>query len=209
MSNLEEGLGPYACQASKTLGRLHVEKGNKGRSDFQRDRDRVIHSAAFRKLMHKTQVFIGHEGDLFRTRLTHSIEVSQVARAISRRLKLNEDLTEALCLAHDLGHTPFGHTGQTILNRCLKKLHSESNGFEHNIQSLRVVDKLENKYLEFDGLNLCFETREGILKHCSKRIAPRLGKIAERFVKGRLPSLEAQLVNVADEIAYNHHDLDD
>ena len=209
MSNLEESLGPYACQASKTLGRLHVEKGNKGRSDFQRDRDRVIHSAAFRKLMHKTQVFIGHEGDLFRTRLTHSIEVSQVARAISRRLKLNEDLTEALCLAHDLGHTPFGHTGQTILNRCLKELHSESNGFEHNIQSLRVVDKLENKYLEFDGLNLCFETREGILKHCSKRIAPRLGKIAERFVKGRLPSLEAQLVNVADEIAYNHHDLDD
>ena len=209
MSNLEESLGPYACQASKTLGRLHVEKGNKGRSDFQRDRDRVIHSAAFRKLMHKTQVFIGHEGDLFRTRLTHSIEVSQVARAISRRLKLNEDLTEALCLAHDLGHTPFGHTGQTSLNRCLKKFHSESNGFEHNIQSLRVVDKLENKYLEFDGLNLCFETREGILKHCSKRIAPRLGKIAERFVRGRLPSLEAQLVNVADEIAYNHHDLDD
>ena len=159
--------------------------------------------------MHKTQVFLSHEGDLFRTRLTHSIEVAQIARVISRRLNLNEDLTEALCLAHDLGHTPFGHAGQHALNRCLRKLDSKSCGFEHNIQSLRIVDKLECKYFNFDGLNLCFETREGILKHCSKLAAKKLGDVAERFLCGGFPTLEAQLVNIADEIAYNHHDLDD
>ena len=209
MFDTEVTLAPYACKSSETKGRLF--KGDKtfGRSEFQRDRDRIIHSGAFRKLMYKTQVFIGHEGDLFRTRLTHSIEVAQIARASSRRLSLNEDLTEALCLAHDLGHTPFGHAGQTALNRCLKEMNPKSNGFEHNIQSLRIIDKLEKKYLGYDGLNLCFETREGVLKRCSRKIAPKFGAVADRFVFGGQPSLEAQISNIADEIAYNHHDLDD
>ena len=209
MYEIERALASYACKSSETKGRIFEGDNTSGRSEFQRDRDRIIHSAAFRKLMHKTQVFIGHEGELFRTRLTHSIEVAQIARAVSRRLSLNEDLTEALCLAHDLGHTPFGHAGQAALNRCLKKKNSASNGFEHNIQSLRVIDKLEKKYREYDGLNLCFETREGVLKRCSKRLAPTFGKVADRFLKGGCPSLEAQLSNIADEIAYNHHDLDD
>jgi dGTPase len=159
--------------------------------------------------MHKTQVFINHEGDLFRTRLTHSLEVSQIARICARRLKLNEDLTEALCLSHDLGHTPFGHAGQFALNKVMKKIDPSSNGFEHNIQSLRIVDLLECKYAEFDGLNLCYETREGILKRCSKKAAHKLGGVAQRFIDGGYPSLEAQLSNLADEVAYNHHDLDD
>jgi len=176
-----------------------------GRSEFQRDRDRIIHSAAFRRLEYKTQVFVNHEGDLFRTRLTHSIEVAQIGRSIARRLGLNEDLVEAIALAHDLGHTPFGHAGQEALNDCMK----EHGGFEHNLQSLRVVDVLEERYAAFNGLNLCFETREGILKHCSRENAARLGDVGERFLNDRRPNLEAQLANLADEIAYNNHDVDD
>jgi dGTPase len=175
------------------------------RSEFQRDRDRVIHSAAFRRLEYKTQVFVNHEGDLFRTRLTHSIEVAQIARSIARALRLNEDLTEGIALAHDLGHTPFGHAGQDALNACMKNY----GGFEHNLQSLRVVDELEERYAEFPGLNLTFETREGILKHCSRKHAEGLGDLGRRFIEKHQPSLEAQLTNLADEIAYNSHDVDD
>ena len=181
------------------------EAAPQGRSEFQRDRDRIIHSGAFRRLEYKTQVFVNHEGDLFRTRLTHSIEVAQIARSIARRLHLNEDLAEAISLAHDLGHTPFGHAGQDALNDCTKAY----GGFEHNLQSLRVVDVLEERYAEFDGLNLCFETREGILKHCSAENAAQLGDLGERFLNNRRPSLEAQVANLADEIAYNNHDVDD
>jgi dGTPase len=182
-----------------------AEDAPQGRSEFQRDRDRIIHSGAFRRLEYKTQVFVNHEGDLFRTRLTHSIEVAQIARSIARRLRLNEDLAEAISLAHDLGHTPFGHAGQDALNACMKAY----GGFEHNLQSLRVVDKLEERYAAFDGLNLCFETREGILKHCSPDKAAQLGELGERFLNDRRPSLEAQVANLADEIAYNNHDVDD
>jgi dGTPase len=194
---------PYA--AHTTRGRKHPEPAPTSRSEFQRDRDRIIHSGAFRRLEYKTQVFINHEGDLYRTRLTHSLEVAQVARACARTLSLNEDLVEAICLAHDLGHTPFGHAGQDALNACMKPF----GGFEHNAQSLRVVDDLEDKYASFTGLNLLFETREGILKHCSKTRAAALGEVGQRFLQGQQPSLEAQLANVADEIAYNHHDLED
>ena len=175
------------------------------RGEFQRDRDRVIHCTAFRRLEYKTQVFVNHEGDLFRTRLTHSIEVAQLARSCARHLQLNEDLVEAISLAHDLGHTPFGHAGQDALNECMR----EYGGFEHNLQSLRVVDVLEERYGAFDGLNLTFETREGILKHCSEEIARQLGDVGERFLDHTQPSLEAQLANLADEIAYNNHDVDD
>ncbi len=202
-------LSIFSADASHTKGRKFKETLSEGRTNFQRDRDRILHSSAFRRLMHKTQVFINHEGDLFRTRLTHSLEVSQIARTCARRLSLNEDLTEALCLSHDLGHTPFGHAGQFALNRIMRKIDKSSNGFEHNIQSLRIVDLLECKYAEFDGLNLCFETREGILKRCSKKAAKKLGNVAQRFLNGGYPSLEAQLSNLADEVAYNHHDLDD
>jgi dGTPase len=176
-----------------------------GRSEFQRDRDRIIHSSAFRRLEYKTQVFVNHEGDLFRTRLTHSIEVAQIGRSIARRLMLNEDLVEAISLAHDLGHTPFGHAGQDALNTCMK----DYGGFEHNLQSLRVVDVLEERYANFDGLNLCFETREGILKHCSQEHAAQLGEVGSRFLNDHRPTLEAQIANLADEIAYNNHDVDD
>ena len=175
------------------------------RSEFQRDRDRIIHSNAFRRLVYKTQVFVNHEGDLYRTRVTHSIEVAQVARSIARALRVNETLTEAISLAHDLGHTPFGHAGQDALNACMRKF----GGFEHNLQSLRVVDELEERYAEFRGLNLTFETREGILKHCSARNARTLGELGQRFLKRRQPGLEAQIANLADEIAYNNHDVDD
>jgi dGTPase len=175
------------------------------RSEFQRDRDRIIHSTAFRRLEYKTQVFVNHEGDLFRTRLTHSIEVAQIARSIARNLRLNEDLVEAISLAHDLGHTPFGHAGQEALNACMR----DYGGFEHNLQSLRVVDELEEHYGAFDGLNLMFETREGILKHCSASNAVKLGDIGRRFIDKKQPTLEAQLANLADEIAYNNHDIDD
>ena len=199
------GLSPYAASDAGSRGRAHPEPPPGNRSEFQRDRDRIIHCAAFRRLEYKTQVFVNHEGDLFRTRLTHSIEVSQIARSVSRALGLNEDLTETISLAHDLGHTPFGHAGQDALNTCMK----EFGGFEHNLQSLRVVDVLEERYAEFPGLNLTFESREGILKHCSIAKARELGELGQRFLERRQPSLEAQLVNLADEIAYNHHDIDD
>jgi dGTPase len=203
-------LAAYACDPARSRGRRVFEPVAADRSDFQRDRDRIVHSSAFRRLVYKTQVFLNHEGDLFRTRLTHSLEVAQLARSMARSLGLDEDLTEAIALAHDLGHTPFGHAGQDTLNDCMR----EHGGFEHNLQSLRVVDWLERRYTKFHGLNLCFETREGILKHCSRRNAERLeaaepGGIAARFLNGQQPSLEAQLCNLADELAYCAHDLDD
>ncbi len=198
-------LAPYAAHPEQSLGRVYPEAPSSTRNAFQRDRDRIIHSTAFRRLEYKTQVFVNHEGDLFRTRLTHSIEVAQLARTIARNLKLHEDLTEAIALAHDLGHTPFGHAGQDALNACMR----EFGGFEHNLQSLRVVEKLELRYAEFDGLNLTFEVREGILKHCSLKNARQLGDVGKRFLDKTSPSLEAQLTNYADEIAYNNHDIDD
>ena len=202
---MEPSFASYAAHSSQSRGRLHAEGPAAPRSEFQRDRDRIIHSTAFRRLEYKTQVFVNHEGDLFRTRLTHSLEVAQIGRTIARLLNLNEDLVEAVALAHDLGHTPFGHAGQDALNACMR----EHGGFEHNLQSLRVVDLLEERYAEFDGLNLTFETREGILKHCSLANAEKLGMVGERFLSKQQPSLEAQIANLADEIAYNNHDVDD
>ncbi|KQY89039.1 deoxyguanosinetriphosphate triphosphohydrolase [Pelomonas sp. Root1444] len=204
------GCPPYAADPAHSRGRRLAEPAAPTRSEFQRDRDRIIHSTAFRRLVYKTQVFLNHEGDLFRTRLTHSLEVAQLGRSIARSLGLDEDLVEAVALAHDLGHTPFGHAGQDVLDECMR----EHGGFEHNLQSLRVVDQLEQRYPDFGGLNLCFETREGILKHCSRRNAEALestepGGIATRFLHGGQPSLEAQLCNLADEVAYNAHDVDD
>ncbi|MDR1662454.1 MAG: deoxyguanosinetriphosphate triphosphohydrolase [Azoarcus sp.] len=198
-------LAAYAVTESASRGRRHTEPPPQGRAEFQRDRDRIIHSTAFRRLEYKTQVFINHEGDLFRTRLTHSLEVAQLSRSMARALRLNEDLAEAVALAHDLGHTPFGHAGQDVLDNCMKA----HGGFEHNLQSLRIVDILEERYAAFDGLNLMHETREGILKHCSSANARLLGEIGKRFIKGARPSLEAQIVNLADEIAYSNHDIDD
>ena len=195
----------YAANPSQSKGRKHPEPDLEYRTEFQRDRDRIIHSTAFRRLEYKTQVFVNHEGDLYRTRLTHSIEVAQIARSIARMMRLDEDLSEAIALAHDLGHTPFGHAGQDALNACMKPY----GGFEHNLQSLRVVDVLEQSYAEFSGLNLTFEAREGILKHCAIRHAKELGDVGERFINKTQASLEAQLTNVADEIAYNNHDIDD
>jgi dGTPase len=203
--NFEASLAPYAAQSARSAGRRYAEPASSSRSEFQRDRDRIVHCGAFRRLEYKTQVFVNHEGDLFRTRLTHSIEVAQIARSIARNLGLNEDLVEAISLAHDLGHTPFGHAGQDALHACMK----DHGGFEHNLQSLRVVDILEQRYGGFDGLNLMFETREGILKHCSAAHAAELGDIGKRFLEKKQPSLEAQLANLADEIAYNNHDIDD
>jgi dGTPase len=199
------GLAEYAVTQDQSQGRKFSEPSCQTRTEYQRDRDRIVHSTAFRRLEYKTQVFINHEGDLYRTRLTHSIEVAQIARSISRALHLNEDLTEAIALAHDLGHTAFGHAGQDALHKCMK----DYGGFEHNLQSLRVVDFLEEKYPDFDGLNLMFETREGILKHCSVRNAREMDSIGQRFIDRTQPSLEAQLTNIADEIAYNNHDVDD
>jgi dGTPase len=199
------GLAKYAMTEDQSQGRKFSEPSCNTRTEYQRDRDRIVHSTAFRRLEYKTQVFINHEGDLYRTRLTHSIEVAQIARSISRALNLNEDLTEAIALAHDLGHTAFGHAGQDALHKCMKVY----GGFEHNLQSLRVVDILEEKYPDFDGLNLMFETREGILKHCSITNARDMGVIGQRFIDRTQPSLEAQLTNIADEIAYNNHDVDD
>lgn len=198
-------LARYAASDARSRGRRFPEAAPTFRGEFQRDRDRIIHSTAFRRLVYKTQVFVNHEGDLYRTRLTHSIEVAQIARTIARALELNETLVEAICLAHDLGHTPFGHAGQDALNACMKSF----GGFEHNLQSLRVVDELEERYAAFPGLNLTFETREGILKHCSVSNAKSLGAVGERFLRREQPSLEAQIANLADEIAYNNHDLDD
>jgi len=198
-------LAPYAANPEQSIGRVFDEPSSATRNAFQRDRDRIIHSTAFRRLEYKTQVFVNHEGDLFRTRLTHSLEVAQMARGIARTLNLHEDLTEAIALAHDLGHTPFGHAGQDALNECMRNY----GGFEHNLQSLRVVEQLELRYAEFDGLNLTFEVREGILKHCSIKNARQLGDVGKRFLEKTSPSLEAQLTNYADEIAYNNHDIDD
>ncbi len=206
---MADDLAPYACDPARTRGRRHAEPPPEGRTAFQRDRDRIVHANAFRRLEYKTQVFVNHEGDLFRTRLTHSLEVAQISRSLARSLRLNEDLIEAISLAHDLGHTPFGHAGQDELNACLRELAPETHGFEHNLQSLRVVDELEERYAAFDGLNLCFETREGILKHCSRERAAHLGEVGQRFLDGTQPSLEAQITNLADEIAYNNHDIDD
>ena len=206
MSNDSEyNLAPYALKSCETIGRKYPEENPKYRSEFQRDRERIIHSTAFRRLEYKTQVFVNHEGDMYRTRLTHTIEVAQIARAASRALRINEDLTEAISLAHDLGHTPFGHAGQDVLNICMK----DFGGFEHNIQSLRIIDKLENKYANFPGLNLCFETREGLLKKCSLAKAKKIGDVGKRFLEKNQASLEAQLTNVCDEIAYNNHDIQD
>ena len=208
------GLIVCASDPAATRGRRHPETRAPTRDDFQRDRDRIVHSTAFRRLVYKTQVFLNHEGDLFRTRLTHSLEVAQLARSIARAMRLNEDLCEAIALAHDLGHTPFGHAGQDALDGCVREADPGSGGFEHNLQSLRVVDQLEERYPLFDGLNLCFETREGILKHCSARHARELearepGGVGRRFLDHTRPSLEAQVCNLADEIAYNTHDIDD
>lgn len=198
-------LAPYASDPGASRGRRYPEAPAPTRNEYQRDRDRIVHSTAFRRLVYKTQVFLNHEGDLFRTRLTHSLEVAQLARSIARSLGLHEDLVEAIALAHDLGHTPFGHAGQDALHECMR----EYGGFEHNLQSLRVVDELEERYPAFNGLNLTFETREGILKHCSRADAQRLGDVGRRFLDRTQPSLEAQLCNLADEIAYNAHDVDD
>jgi dGTPase len=205
VSRGEERLARYAQHDERSRGRRHPEPPPRHRSEFQRDRDRIVHSTAFRRLVYKTQVFVNHEGDLYRTRLTHSLEVAQIARSVASALRLNEPLTEAICLAHDLGHTPFGHAGQDALNECMR----EFGGFEHNLQSLRVVDELEERYADFPGLNLTLETREGILKHCSAANARTLGELGRRFLERRQPGLEAQLANLADEIAYNNHDVDD
>lgn len=195
----------YSAKPETSLGRHFNEPAPTYRSEYQRDRDRIIHSTAFRRLEYKTQVFVNHEGDLYRTRLTHSLEVAQIARSIARTLRLDEDLTEAIALAHDLGHTPFGHAGQDALNGCMKPY----GGFEHNLQSLRIVDLLEKNYADFNGLNLTYETREGILKHCSLKHAAELGDVGKRFLEKKQPSLEAQLTNIADQVAYNNHDIDD
>jgi dGTPase len=199
------GLAPFAAHEELSRGRRHPEPKPDFRGEYQRDRDRIVHANAFRRLVYKTQVFVNHEGDLYRTRLTHSMEVAQIARSVARALRVNETLTEAICLAHDLGHTPFGHAGQDALNACMRGY----GGFEHNLQSLRVVDELEDRYADFRGLNLTFECREGILKHCSVRNARQLGELGERFIRRRQPGLEAQIANLADEIAYNNHDVDD
>ncbi|HEV7609647.1 MAG TPA: deoxyguanosinetriphosphate triphosphohydrolase [Steroidobacteraceae bacterium] len=202
---MDQALASYAALDELSRGRRFPEPPPRFRSEFQRDRDRIIHSNAFRRLVYKTQVFVNHEGDLYRTRITHSLEVAQIGRTVARALKLNETLTEAICLAHDLGHTPFGHAGQYALNECMR----EYGGFEHNLQSLRVVDELEERYADFSGLNLTFECREGVLKHCSPQNARLLGEVGERFLKRTQPGLEAQLANLADAIAYNNHDVDD
>ncbi len=202
---MNQPLAPYAAIDERSRGRRFPEPPPRFRSEFQRDRDRIIHCNAFRRLVYKTQVFVNHEGDLYRTRITHSLEVAQIGRTVARALRINETLTEAICLAHDLGHTPFGHAGQDALNECMR----DYGGFEHNLQSLRVVDELEERYADFSGLNLTFECREGILKHCSAQNARRLGDVGERFLNRTQPGLEAQLANLADAIAYNNHDVDD
>lgn len=194
-------LAPYAIKSGESEGRLHEEEEHSYRTRFQRDRDRVIHSRAFRRLEYKTQVFVNHEGDHYRTRLTHSLEVSQIARSIARVLRLNEDLTETICLAHDLGHTPFGHSGQDVMNILMK----DHGGFEHNRQSFRVVTLLEDRYPDFLGLNLTVDVLEGIAKHSTEYDMPQ----GIKFTKKGYPTLEAQVCNLADEIAYNNHDIDD
>lgn len=197
----EENLALYAVKSSRTKGRDYPEEEHPMRSAFARDRDRIIHCSAFRRLEYKTQVFVNHEGDYYRTRLTHTLEVAQITRTIAKILRLNEELAEAIALAHDLGHTPFGHSGERALNRLMK----DFGGFEHNRQGLRVVEKLENRYPQFPGLNLTWEVREGIIKHTTFHDRP----IPQRFEPDKNPSLEAMVVEIADEIAYNNHDLDD
>ncbi len=197
----KEQLAPYAALSMDTRGRAFEEPSHPYRTEFQRDRERIIHSKGFRRLEYKTQVFLNHEGDHFRTRLTHTIEVAQISRTIARALRLNEDLAEAIALAHDLGHTPFGHAGERELNKLL----NANGGFEHNRQSLRVVELIEDRYTSFKGLNLTWETREGIIKHSSAYDNPELSD----FSPTEQPTLEAQLIDLADEIAYNNHDLDD
>ena len=198
-------LKPFAADPNKSLGRQFKEPNQNFEMTFKETVIVLFIRVLLEDLEYKTQVFVNHEGDMFRTRLTHSLEVAQISRGISRTLGLHEDLAEAIALAHDLGHTPFGHAGQSALNQCMKAY----GGFEHNLQSLRIVDVLENDYVDFKGLNLTFETREGILKHCSNKNARQLGEVGKRFIQKTQPSLEAQLVNFADEIAYNHHDIDD
>ena len=202
---MNQPLASYAAIDEQSRGRRFHEPPPRFRTEFQRDRDRIIHSNAFRRLVYKTQVFVNHEGDLYRTRITHSLEVAQIGRTVARALNINETLTEAICLAHDLGHTPFGHAGQDALNACMR----DYGGFEHNLQSLRVVDELEERYADFSGLNLTFECREGVLKHCSAQNARLLGDVGERFLNRTQPGLEAQLANLADAVAYNNHDVDD
>ena len=205
MNSLERpDLAPYAAKSNLSKGRKYREEFKDDRPAFERDRDRIIHSSAFRRLEYKTQVFVNHEGDYYRTRLTHSLEVAQIAKGIARRLKLNEELTESLALAHDLGHTPFGHSGEKALNRMMEGM----GGFEHNLQSLRVVEVLEDKYPGFQGLNLTWETREGIAKHSSSCDNPSYAHLKE-YNPETVPTLEAQIINLADEIAYNNHDIDD
>lgn len=199
------GLAAYAASAAQSRGRVYEEPADAARAPYQRDCDRIIHAAAYRCLEYKTQVMVNHADGFFRTRLTHSMEVAKLARALARALRLNEDLAEAVALAHDLGHTPFGHVGQDVLDECMRG----HGGFEHNVQSLRVIDRLEHKYAAFPGLNLCFETREGVLKRCPRELVRFFGPVAERFRRGWQPSLEAQLVDLADRIAYTNHDLDD
>ena len=203
--DFENQLATYAAKSTHSKGRRYAEPEDPNRSPFARDRDRIVHATSFRRLEYKTQVFVNHEGDLFRTRLTHSMEVAQIARTLARNLRLNEDLIEAIALSHDLGHTPFGHAGQDELNKCMQPF----GGFEHNLQSLRIVDELEERYGAFNGLNLTFETREGILKHCSQANAQQLGDVGARFLRGEQPSLKAQLTNIANAIAYSNHDIDD
>jgi len=198
-------LAPYAAKAAESRGRAHAEPEHPLRSPFERDRDRIIHSSAFRKLEYKTQVFVNHEGDYYRTRLTHTLEASQITRSLARFLHLNEDLAEAVALVHDVGHPPFGHAGE----EALQGLMEAHGGFEHNLQALRVVDFLESPYPEFPGLNLTWEVREGIVKHSRSFAAENRPPLFDPFAGERWPSLEAQLADACDEIAYNAHDLDD
>lgn len=204
MNGEREDLAPYAARSRLSRGRKYPEEFKDHRAHFERDRDRVIHCAAFRRLEYKTQVFVNHEGDYYRTRLTHTLEVAQISRGIARRLGLNEDLAESIALAHDLGHTPFGHTGEETLNNLME----DSGGFEHNLQSLRIVEQLEERYPLFPGLNLTWETREGLVK---RSLQPRghSKAIPEEFQPDQAPTLEAQIIELADEIAYNNHDIDD
>jgi dGTPase len=201
----EKSLAPFAARSAQTRGFRYPQEKPEFRTVYQRDRDRIVHSAAFRRLEYKTQVFVNHEGDYYRTRLTHTIEVVQIARSIARPLRLNEDLTESIALAHDIGHTPFGHSGEEMLNALMK----DFGGFEHNVQGLRVVDELERRYADFNGLNLSYETREGIIKHRSEYDIPPIRSHSDEFPDDESPTLETQIVSIADEIAYNSHDLDD
>ena len=208
----ENHLKSYAVRSINSKGRIYKESENSIRSPYQRDRDRIIHSSSFRRLKHKTQVFVNTEGDHYRTRLTHSMEVSQIARTLSRSLGLNEDLSETLSLSHDLGHTPFGHAGEEVLNQCMGRY----GGFDHNIQTLRIVTSIENKYYKFCGLNLTIETLDGLIKHngpvknlVQYKTILKKDLFSNKIVFNAFPSLEAQVAAIADDIAYNNHDLED